>query len=111
MTVLISIDEFRTFIESKQAFIVDLFSTACSILGLDYPMMDLKIDNLLLICSKISCDIVIKNQTKTLYDVRKKYSRCFWFQVTQDESDVFTNFEVNTMCQFALCLFLSKHKL
>ena len=105
MTVVISVEEFRAFIESKQSFTVDLFSTACSLLGLDYPMMDLKIDNLSLICSKISCDIVIKNQLKTLYDVRKKYSRCVWFQVTQGDSEVFTNFEVNftdtriSMCQ------------
>ena len=105
MTVVISVEEFRAFIESKQSFTVDLFSTACSLLGFDYPMMDLKIDNLSLICSKISCDIVIKNQTKTLYDVRKKYSRCLWFQVTQNESEVFTNFRVDfketkiAMCQ------------
>ena len=97
MTVKISLEEFREFIRSSRSFEVNVFSTACLVLGLNNPMLDLTMDNLTSICEEIQHDLIIKRGARTLYDVRKKFEKCFWFNLRSDqnENDVFVDFEVH----------------
>ena len=97
MTVTLSASDFKDFLGSKKTFKVDSLQNFAKILDLSTPKHNFQLANAQELANQFGIDIHISIRNKTLYNVKRRYAKCFWLKLrfNQDESRIFTNFEVH----------------
>ena len=97
MLAKVPLSDFQEYLSRTNCFHVDTFNNFTRVMNLPQTNTEFRLINLKRISLDLQTDFDIILNGKSLYSIKKRFSNCFYIELTSDqgESEIFEEFKVN----------------